>query len=189
MEPLTFMAPTHYSGYLSMGLNGMDNAGALKQSQAIFSSFFPHVPFHYFWMGPHYDAQNVDERRFGVVFGMFSGLALLITLLGVMGVAAYTARQRQKEIAIRKTLGASVAGIFFLLFKSYLGQLLLASLIVFPISYLWLDRWLNQFAIRIAIPWTAFLIPLVLIILTTLLTVWLQSWQILRINPAHTLKE
>ena len=74
-------------------------------------------------------------------------------------------------------------------YSGYLSQLLLASLIIFPVSYLWLDRWLNQFAMRIAIPWTAFLIPLVLIIMTTLLTVWLQSLQILRINPAVALKE
>ena len=189
IEPLTFMAPTHFNGYLSIQLNGMDNAGALKQTEAIFSSFFPHIPFNYFWLESHYDAQNEDEKQFGMVFGMFSGLALIITLLGIMGVAAYTAQQRQKEIAIRKTLGASVSGIFFLLFKNYLWQLLLASLIVFPVSYLWLEHWLNQFALRIDFPWTAFLLPMVMVILTTLLTVWLQSMQILRINPAVTLKE
>jgi|GEM_PF-3372379 len=189
MEPLTFMAPAHYSGYLSIQLNGMDNAGSLEQSQAIFTSFFPHIPINYYWLESHYDAQNEDERQFGMVFGMFSGLALIITLLGIMGVAAYTAQQRQKEIAIRKTLGASGSGIFMLLFKNYLGQLLLASLIVFPLSYLWLDRWLNQFAMRVDFSWIAFLIPLILVVLTTLFTVWLQSLQILRINPAVTLKE
>ncbi len=189
MEPLIYMAPSHYNGFISIRLHGEGTYESRQRVGEMFVSFFPHIPLDSFWVDELYAARNEDERKFGMIFGLFSGLALLVTLLGITGVAAFTARQRQKEIAIRKSLGGSLASIFLLLFKSYLGQLMVAALLVFPLSYLWLENWLNQFAMRINTSFLSMAIPMALVIIATLLTVWVQSLQILRINPAVILKE
>lgn len=189
MEPLIYMAPSSYNGYVSLQINDESFTGDLMmQIQEAFNNFFPHIPFNYFWQEENYRATNDEERKFGMVFGMFSGLALVITLLGILGVAAYTARQREKEIAIRKTLGGSHANIFMMLFRNYFVRLVIAALVVFPLSWLWLDNWLNQFATRINISPAAMLLSFILVLITTLITVWWQTLKPLRSNPADTLR-
>ncbi len=189
LEPLIYMAPGHNNGFVSFHLAGGKPYETLNRLQDIYVSYFPRLPLHTFWMEDHYRAGNDDERSFGIVFTMFSGLALLITLLGIMSVAAYTARQRQKEIAIRKTLGASPGRIFRMLFGNYLVLILIASVLIFPLGYVWLDHWLGQFHTRININAISLFMPLLLVIATTIFTVWIQSLQTIRINPAKVLKE
>lgn len=189
MEPLIYMAPGHYNGFVSLLLGGGKPAETMQQAEEIFVSYFPRLPLHTFWLDDHYSAGTDDERRFGPVFALFSGLALLVTLMGIMGVAAYTAQQRQKEIAIRKTFGASTARIFGTLFLNYLVLIFTAAILIFPVAYFWLNNWLVQFASRVSISPLSILLPLVLVTATTLVTVWLQSNRILRVNPADVLKE
>ncbi len=189
LEPLIYMAAGHHNGFISLHLTGGSASETLNRLEDIYISYFPRLPLHTFWMEEHYRAGNDDERSFGMVFGMFSGLALLITLLGIMSVAAYTARQRQKEIAIRKTLGASPGRIFRMLFGNYLILILIASVLIFPVSYLWLDHWLGQFHTRVNINAISLFMPLLLVIATTFFTVWIQSMQVLRVNPSEVLKE
>ncbi len=189
MEPLIYMAPSSFNGYVSLQVHNQNIKGYfIMQVQEAFKNFFPHIPFNYFWQEEHYRAANDEERKFGMVFMMFSGLALIITLLGILGVAAYTARQREKEIAIRKTLGGSQAMIFMMLFRNYLSLLVIAALVVFPLTWLWLDKWLSQFATRISISPAAFLLSFILVLITTLITVWWQALKPLHSNPAITLR-
>ncbi len=189
LEPLIYMAPGHNNGYISFHLAGGKPYQTLNRLENIYVSYFPRLPLYTFWMEDHYRANNDDERSFGIVFTMFSGLALLITLLGIMSVAAYTAQQRQKEIAIRKTFGASPGTIFRMLFGNYLVLILIASVLIFPVNYYWLDNWLTQFATRVTISLASIAFSLGLVIATTLITVWIQSLQTIRINPATVLKE
>ena len=189
MEPLIYMAPGHYNGMVSLLLDGGKASETMQQAEEIFVSYFPRLPLHTFWMDDHYSAGTDDERRFGLVFTLFSGLALLVTLMGIMGVAAYTAQQRQKEIAIRKTFGASPARIFRILFSNYLILIFVAAILIFPLAYFWLNNWLAQFASRISISPLSIMLPLLLVTATTLVTVWLQSVRTLRVNPSEVLKE
>ena len=189
LEPLIYMAPNHFNGYVSLQLEGGVPSETLQLVEEIYVSYFPLLPLNTFWMDAHYRAGIEDEYRFGLVFGMFSALSLLITLLGIMGVAAYTAQHRQKEIAIRKTFGASPNRIFKMLFSNYLIIIFIAFAVIFPVSYYWLDNWLTQFATRVTISLASIAASLLLVIATTLITVWLQSLQTIRVNPATVLKE
>ena len=115
-------------------------------------------------------------------------LAIFIACMGLLGLAMYVIQQRTKEIGIRKVLGASVPGLVALLSKDFLKLVAIALLLASPLAWWAMDRWLADFAYRIAMPWWAFVLAGVLAVLIALLTVSFQSVKAALMDPVKSLR-
>jgi putative ABC transport system permease protein len=118
----------------------------------------------------------------------FALLAILIACLGLFGLVTYMAEQRTREIGVRKVLGASVQSIVRMMSRDFLRLVLVASLIAFPIAYLMMNRWLEDYAFRIGLGWWVFVAAALVTLLIAFLTVSLQSVRAARANPIKALK-
>jgi putative ABC transport system permease protein len=148
----------------------------------------PQRPFDYFFMDESFDSQYRAEERLGTITLYFGLLAILIGCLGLFGMSSYTVEQRTKEIGVRKVLGATVAGIVLLLSKEFTRWVLVANVIAWPAAYLLADRWLGNFAYRIGISWTTFVLAGFLALLIALITVSFQAVKAALANPVETLR-
>jgi ABC-type antimicrobial peptide transport system permease subunit len=120
--------------------------------------------------------------------GYFAAIAIIISCLGLFGLAAFTAQKRQKEIGIRKVVGASVANIAFVLSGDFLKLVLLALLIAFPIAWLVMNSWLQGFAYRVNIHADVFLTAAAAVVLITAITVSFQAIKAALANPVKSLR-
>lgn len=188
VEPQLFRYPQRHQGYFSFRMEETAGQAQLEQLNQLFVSFFPDNPFVSFYLDEFYYAQYAHDERTFMVFASFSLLVVLLTVIGLMGLAAYTAEQRKKEIGIRKVLGASDTSVLALLSKTYLVLWAVASVLALPLGGILLQRWLNNFAFHIDLSALHFLWPPVLVLIIALLTVWVQSQRALRMNPVNSLR-
>ena len=124
----------------------------------------------------------------GKICGYLAGLAIFISCLGLLGLVSFMAEQRTKEIGIRKVLGASIVNIVKLISKEFVILVLIANIIVWPLAYILLNKWLQTFAYQVQIGWSIFVLTGLAVFVISLLTV---SWQILRAamaNPVDSLR-
>ena len=161
---------------------------AIASMQAVAEKFNPGKVFKYKFLDEEYDAMYKNEARTGVLFNRFAGLAVLISCLGLLGLATFAAQHRAKEIGIRKVLGASVASVVGLLAKDFLKLIVLAILIASPIAYWAMGKWLQDFAYRIDIQWWMFVVAGAAAVAVALLTVGFQSVRAALANPVKSLR-
>lgn len=150
--------------------------------------FNPAYPFDYFFLDQSFDDRYASEEKINKLFGYFSFLAIFISCLGLLGLASHSAEQRRNEIGVRKVLGANVSSIIFLLSKQHIKWILLANIFAWPFAYIYLDIWLDNFAYRIDIIVTPFVLASLAGLMIAILTV---SWQVFRAataNPVESLK-
>jgi putative ABC transport system permease protein len=122
------------------------------------------------------------------VFALFSGLAIIISCIGLFGLAAYTANLRTKEIGVRKVMGASVTSVVVLLTKDFTKLILIAFILSVPLSYYVMDEWLQGFAYRINIDVGVFLVAGLIALLISWITVSYQSIKAAIVNPVKSLR-
>jgi putative ABC transport system permease protein len=156
--------------------------------ESLYDKYNPGFPFEFNFLDDAYQKQYDAEKRVSILSGYFAGLAIVISCLGLFGLAAFTAQRRQKEIGIRKIIGASVGSIFIMLSRDFLLLVLLAILIAFPLSWWAMKSWLDSFAYRIHIGVGVFLIAGLSIILITLLTISFQAIKAALANPVKSLR-
>ena len=156
--------------------------------QQFYESYNPGFPFDFNFLDEAYQKQYLTESRVAILSRYFAGLAILISCLGLFGLAAFTAQKRQKEIGIRKVVGASVRNIVAMLSKDFLKLVLIALLVAFPLSWWAMNHWLNGFAYRVHIDVSIFLISGALVILITLFTISFQAIKAAMTNPVKSLK-
>jgi putative ABC transport system permease protein len=159
--------------------------GLLKQE---WKKIYPQRPFDYFFMDESFDSQYRAEERFGIITLYFSLLAILIGCLGLFGMSSYSAERRTREIGIRKVLGASVAGITFLLSREFTKWVLVANVIAWPLAYYAMSRWLENFAYRANINITAFALAGAGALAIAIATVSYQAIKTALINPVETIR-
>ncbi|QDK82211.1 FtsX-like permease family protein [Spirosoma sp. KCTC 42546] len=145
-------------------------------------------PFAYSFLNERFNTLYQSEQRIGQLFGVFAGLAVLISCLGLLGLAAFTTHQRTKEIGVRKVLGASVTGIVKLLLTNYLKLILIAMVIASPIAGYIMNQWLGDFAYRIDISWWIFVLAGGLATTVAILTVSYQAIKAALMNPVKSLR-
>jgi putative ABC transport system permease protein len=150
--------------------------------------FNPGLAFEYRFMDQDYQALYASEQRVGILSRYFAGLAILISCLGLFGLAAFTAQKRKKELGIRKVVGASVLQLAFLLSREFLALVFLAICIAFPLVYLGMHRWLDSFAYRTDIKADVFVITGLSALTITLLTIGYQALKAASMNPVETLR-
>jgi len=157
----------------------------IERIRKYYEAYNPGFPFEFNFLDEAYQQQYITEVRVATLSRYFAGLAILISCLGLFGLTAFTAQKRQKEIGIRKVVGASVGNIVSLLSADFLKLILIAVLIAFPLSWWTMSQWLNGFAYRIDIGPGIFLLAGIAVLFITLLTI---SYQALRAAVADPIK-
>lgn len=151
-------------------------------------TFFPQNPYEYFFLEDYYNEQYKNETRFGKVFSLFAFLAIFIACLGLFGLSSYTTIQRTREIGIRKVVGSTAGNAILLLVRYFVIQVLIAVPFGIGMGYYIMNSWLQNFAYRIHIGWWFSLVPLLLVMVITILTVSSQVIKTANVNPAESLR-
>ncbi len=189
IEPYAFHNfPSEGTGFMLVKLQTQDLPSTMRQLEAATVKVLPNVPFEYVFLDEHIDKLYRTEQRTAQIALIFSTLAILISCLGLFGLAAFTAERRRKEIGIRKVMGASVAGITGLLAKDFLKLVAVSFLVAWPISYWAMSRWLADFAYRIDLSWWMFAIAGAAAVAIAFLTVGTQSMRAALTNPIDSLR-
>jgi putative ABC transport system permease protein len=188
-EPLIFRYSRDPSSFYSIKVNPGKNQEALTFVEEKWLQFFPMNPFDYFFLEDYYLEQYQNEMHFGKVFSLFSFLAIFIAGLGLFGLSSYTTLQRTREIGLRKVLGSSSGKAVLLLLRYFMVQVLIALPIGLGLGYYLMQGWLQNYAYRVGISWWFFLFPILIVMLTTLLTVSSQVIRTANVNPALSLKQ
>lgn len=134
---------------ISVKIQPYDIPKTLEFLEKTWRTFAPEVPFKYSFLDDALDSQYENEKRLSKIFLYFTILAIVIACLGIYGLSVYTTAQRSKEIGVRKVMGASVRDVIRLLSKTYIILILMANLVAWPIGYLVMHKWLQNFAYRI----------------------------------------
>lgn len=177
------------ASYYNLRLNPNKSASEnIATIESIFKKNFPDLPFEYKFVDEEYAAKFASEERVGKLAGVFTGLAILISCLGLFGLASFMAEQRTKEIGVRKVLGASVASLWRLLSKDFVVLVLIALLIASPLAWYFMDVWLQKYTYRTDLAWWVFVSAGVGAIVITLLTVSFQAIKAALMNPVKSLR-
>ena len=161
---------------------------AIASMEKLYKQFNPGFPFKYYFTDDEIANRYKAEYTVSKLSRYFAFLAIFISCLGLFGLVTFTAEQRTKEIGIRKVLGASVTGIVGMLSKDFLTLVVIAAVIAFPVAWLAMHRWLNDFAYRVNIGWWVFVIAGVIALLIALLTISFQSIKAAIANPVKSLR-
>ncbi|WPP48463.1 ABC transporter permease [Catalinimonas niigatensis] len=161
----------------------------LTQLGEFYQAFNQGVPFDYRFLDEDYQKLYASENRVAVLSRYFAGITILISCLGLFGLAAFTAERRLKEIGIRKILGSSSLNIIRLLSADFTGMVLIAIIVALPISYLIAQSWLQDFAFSIELKWWYFAGAGLAALLIAWFTVGLQTVKAARVNPVECLKD
>ncbi len=188
IAPLVMQQSERSLDHLVVRLQPGNATGTVAALENIWMSHLPERPFEYFFLDAEIDRLYRAEARMTTLMDLFSGLGLFIACLGLFGLAAFTAERRTKEIGIRKALGASVPSIIVLLSKEFTRLVLMACLIAAPIAYFIMRGWLSDFAYRIDLSWSLFLLAGVMALGIAWLTVGYQSIKAALTDPVDSLR-
>jgi len=173
---------------LSLRIDTRHTDEALNHLKKIWTTSVPDVPLQYAFVDDKINQQYGNENKMQGIFYAFAGLSLLIACLGLFGLSIYVVERKVKEIGIRKVLGASIPGLVNLLSKDFLRLVLIAIIIATPLSWLFMDQWLKDFAYRININWGVFIASGSIAILIALITVSFQAIKAAIANPVKSLR-
>ncbi len=177
------------NAYMNIRLNPEQSVGpALSKMEAIFKKLVPSVPFEYEFADTEYGLKFAAEERIGKLASVFATLAVLISCLGLFGLAAFVAEKRTKEIGVRKVLGATVYNVWKLLSKEFVVLVFLSCLIAVPLAFYFLQQWLQKYEYRTDISWWILAIAIGGALLITLLTVSFQAIKAAIANPVKSLR-
>jgi putative ABC transport system permease protein len=179
--------PDRFSSMI-VSVNSTDYNTLLSQMQTVWQKDLLSVPFEYSFLDSEVQKQYETEIVLSQIINSFTLMAILISCLGLFGLAAFSAEQRNKEIGIRKVLGASVSGIVGLLSKDFLKLVIVAFVIATPIAWYGMNKWLQAFAYRITLSWWMFALAGILAVVIALITVSSQAIKAALMNPVKSLK-
>ncbi|WP_212004374.1 ABC transporter permease [Chitinophaga sp. HK235] len=187
VQPLFFQAEPRGGTVMVKMQTGMEPA-VMKRLEAFYTSFNPGYAFEYRFLEDKYQSLYIAEKRVSMLSGYFSLMAVLISCLGLFGLAAYTAESRRREIGIRKVLGAGIGQVMVLLSKDLLWSVALAIGIGLPLAWWVTHQWLDNFAYRAAMGWEIFGMAGLATFMVTIMTVGMQTVRSAMTNPVTALK-
>jgi putative ABC transport system permease protein len=189
VAPLFFGLKPQYTETIMAKIAAGNQAETLGNIEKFYKQFNPGFPFDYRFLDTDYQALYGDEIRVSILSRYFAGIAIVISCLGLFGLAAFTAERRRKEIGIRKVLGSSELKIVYLLSGDFSKLVILSALIALPISYMLTRQWLDTFVFRITLAWWYFALAGVLALFIALVTVGTQAVRAAKVNPTQCLRD
>ncbi|MEL6867653.1 MAG: FtsX-like permease family protein [Bacteroidota bacterium] len=189
VKPAFFWLKPENTWIIMARLQAGQESKALSELQKVYETFNPGFAFEFEFLDEEYALQYAAEQRVATLSGYFAGFAILISCLGLFGLAAFTADRKKKEIGIRKVLGASVLNIVTLLTKDFTRLVIAAILLGLPIAWFIVNTWLTRFAYHIDLSAWFFVIAGGLVLLISWLTVSSQAFGAARVNPVECLGE
>lgn len=174
--------------YVFIRLNPNDVQNTLNSVKEVWSEYAGSFPFNFKFLNDVFEQQYQSDQRTKTLFGYFTFLAIFISCLGLLGLAAFAAEQRTKEIGIRKTLGASVSSLIMLISREFLILLGIANLIAWPLAFYVMKKMMNQYAYQVGITIWIFLFAGFLTLVITSVTVSFQAFRAARTNPVDSLR-
>ena len=187
MEPVIFMYAPRRSDIVVRVEAGSERM-TIDGLKKVYEKFHPGYPFDFTFMDDDYRALYDSENKVAVLSQYFAILAIIISCLGLFGLTAFTAQRREKEIGIRKILGASEFGIVSLLSGDFTKMVVTAIFIALPLSYFIVATWLENFAYRIDLEWWFFIEVGLMALIIAWLTVGVQTLKAARLNPTQCLR-
>ncbi len=188
IAPLLLTLSEKGQDYMSIKILPGNLRSTLDQVESIWAQFEPDYPFRYNFLNEEFDRMYRTDIRFRNIFGYFAGLAIVISCLGLFGLASFMAEKRTKEIGVRKVLGASVGGIAILLAKEFTKWVVVANAVAWPLAYLTMKEWLAGFAYRTEMGIGIFLISGGLALVVAWITVGYKSVRAALTNPVDCLR-
>lgn len=180
--------PGNYFSFMTVSVTSPDYKSLLSKMEAVWKKNLPGIPFSYAFLDQEVQKQYQAEISLSNIINSFTIMAILISCLGLFGLAAFSAEQRQKEIGIRKVLGASVAGVVGLLSREFIWLVGIAFVLATPLSWWAMHKWLQGFAYKVPVSWWMFAIAGILSIVIALLTVSFQAIKAALANPVKSLR-
>jgi putative ABC transport system permease protein len=188
IEPAIFYYDPNQLNAIYIKTTGKDADQVVAAAQRSWKQYNAKYPFDYAFLDDVFNNLYRSEQQTGLLFTLFASIAILISCLGLFGLATYTAQVRTREIGVRKVLGASVTGIIQLLAKDFVKLILIAIVIAVPVAWYTMSQWLRDFAYRIDIQWWMFAIAGLLALVIALMTISFQSVKAALMNPVKSLR-
>jgi putative ABC transport system permease protein len=183
---LLFYQPS--SNVIQLKLSSNNIPSTIATIEKSWKAAFPDLPFSYTFLEQDFDSQYAADQKRGKIFTAFSVLTILITCLGLLGLIAFTTEQRQKEISIRKIMGAGLRQIVPLITTNFILLVGISCLIAFPVAYLFMDKWLKIFPYNTGLTLTPFLLSAIVVLVITMLTVIFHTIKAAIANPVKSLR-
>jgi len=177
-----------YSNNIQLKLNAKNIPSTIASIEKIWKINFPDLPFSYTFLDQDFNSQYAADQKRGKIFTAFSILTVMITCLGLLGLIAFTTEQRQKEISIRKIMGAGLRQIVPLITTNFILLVGISCLIAFPVAYIFMDKWLKIFPYNTGLSATPFLFSAFAVLLITMLTVIFHTVRAALANPVKSLR-
>jgi putative ABC transport system permease protein len=187
IQPLVLF-PGNYGNVVLVKFSGGHAEQVIRHAEKVWKSDITHRPFEYSFLDENYMAMYTAEKRLGTAMNIFTALAVTLALMGLFGLSSYTIQQRTKEIGILKVLGAPLRDIVIRLSKHFIRMVIVAVLIAFPLAWWAMHKWLQDFSYRIDLEVWYFVLPGLLAVLLSLLTVGIKAVKAASENPVKNLK-
>ncbi|MGE8428855.1 MAG: ABC transporter permease [Sphingobacterium sp.] len=189
-EPMLFLPMNRDNGIMTIKTKaGVDLPDAIQQIEKVIVKNNPGFPFDYKFLDDSFNNKFKAELFVQQLSSVFALMSIIISCLGLFGLAAFATEQRAKEISIRKVLGASVSGLIQMLNREFVTLIAISCIIAFPIAWMIMSKWLTNYAHHVAISWTIFVISAVAAIVIALLTISSQAFKAAIANPTKTLRD
>ena len=188
IEPLLMRFRPGVNALLSIKLKGGSVGEGVSEVRRVWDELFPNRTLEFIFLDDEFNTMYRREENFGRMTRAFTFLAIFVACLGLFGLASFTTEQRTKEIGIRKTLGASVAGMTLVLSREFMKWVLVANFVAWPVAYFVMNRWLQGFVFRTELSVGLFLVSAVLALIIAVITVSYQTVRAARANPVDSLR-
>jgi putative ABC transport system permease protein len=188
IKPLSMRIEPNGCSLVSIKVSTNSLPATISAIENKWNALIPARPFSYFFLDEFFNEQYKSEQRFGKLFLNFAILAIIISCLGLLGLASYSTMQRTREIGIRKVLGATIPNIVNLLSIDFLKLVAVAVIIASPVAWFAMHKWLQDFAYRIPISWWIFAVAAAAATLIAIITVSFQAIKAAVSNPVNSLR-
>ncbi len=187
IAPLLFFYSPN-SNIIQLKLNTGQVSTTISQAESTWKKYFPQLPFEYKFLDEDFNSQYAADQKRGKIFAAFSILTIMITCLGLLGLTAFTTQQKQKEISIRRVMGASIVQVVTMITKNYLWLSLIAAVIAFPVAWYFMSNWLQVFPYNAGLSVLPFILSALVIVITAAVTAMYHSARAGLTNPAKILR-
>lgn len=188
IDPLFIILDDDNGGRIHIRVKGENLPATIDYIEEVWTRFDTKHPFEYAFLDQEFARQYRADQTQQQLISVLSYICIFISLLGLVGLSAFTASRKAKEISIRKVLGANVSGIVMLFSKDYFRMIIIAFVISVPLADYIIVEWLSGFAYRMPVRWFYFVVPGIFVLFIGLLTVAIQSWKSARANPVDGLR-